>query len=311
MRRRRGSILQRLAVHRDPVEGLRVGVALELAQLGAPLADPRLHRREVLELARVAGEGLDLEIDRVGDVDDQLRVLPPHQVDLADLVRLEPLRGELGERHVITREGIHAVERDAGHDAVVPVGGAQVPGAVRVLDDEPVRPVPSDRRGHGHAGLAGVLHLAVGEAEEVDRLHAQGPRRVALLLLADPRDPLRGHGAVARALVAVGDDAVGDVLVLADELGDGPAGAELGVVGVGGHDQDALDGRGLARIGHGTDSFRGRYVTTLAIMRRVSPRSTGVALLWLLLAGFLILGALPNQTASIRLGGLSMLWWYG
>lgn len=46
-------------------------------------------------------------------------------------------------------------------------------------------------------------------------------------------------------------------------------------------------------------------------MRPVSPRSTGVALLWLLLAGFLVLGALPNQTASIRLGGLSMLWWYG
>lgn len=46
-------------------------------------------------------------------------------------------------------------------------------------------------------------------------------------------------------------------------------------------------------------------------MRPVSPRSTGVALLWLLLGGFLVLGALPNQTASIRLGGLSMLWWYG
>ena len=46
-------------------------------------------------------------------------------------------------------------------------------------------------------------------------------------------------------------------------------------------------------------------------MRPVSTRSTGVVLLWLLLAGFLILGALPNQTASIRLGGLSMLWWYG
>jgi hypothetical protein len=46
-------------------------------------------------------------------------------------------------------------------------------------------------------------------------------------------------------------------------------------------------------------------------MRPVSTRSTGVVLLWLLLAGFLVLGALPNQTASIRLGGLSMLWWYG
>ncbi|HEX9478322.1 MAG TPA: hypothetical protein VGA90_06145 [Methylomirabilota bacterium] len=43
----------------------------------------------------------------------------------------------------------------------------------------------------------------------------------------------------------------------------------------------------------------------------MSTRSTGVVLLWLLLAGFLVLGALPNQTASIRLGGLSLLWWYG
>jgi hypothetical protein len=43
----------------------------------------------------------------------------------------------------------------------------------------------------------------------------------------------------------------------------------------------------------------------------VSTRSTGVALLWLLLAGFLVIGALPNQTASIRLAGLSLLWWYG
>jgi hypothetical protein len=46
-------------------------------------------------------------------------------------------------------------------------------------------------------------------------------------------------------------------------------------------------------------------------MRPVSTRSTGVALLWLLLAGFLVIGALPNQTASIRLAGLSLLWWYG
>ena len=46
-------------------------------------------------------------------------------------------------------------------------------------------------------------------------------------------------------------------------------------------------------------------------MRPVSTCSTGVVLLWLLLAGFLVLGALPNQTASIRLGGLSVLWWYG
>jgi hypothetical protein len=46
-------------------------------------------------------------------------------------------------------------------------------------------------------------------------------------------------------------------------------------------------------------------------MRPVTTRTTGVVLLALLLAGFLVLGALPNQLASIRVAGLSLLWWYG
>ncbi|HSE02527.1 MAG TPA: hypothetical protein VLK35_00130, partial [Methylomirabilota bacterium] len=37
----------------------------------------------------------------------------------------------------------------------------------------------------------------------------------------------------------------------------------------------------------------------------------GVVLLVLLLAGFLLLGALPNRVASIRVAGLTLLWWYG
>ena len=46
-------------------------------------------------------------------------------------------------------------------------------------------------------------------------------------------------------------------------------------------------------------------------MRPVTTRTTGVVLLALLLAGFLLLGALPNQVADMRVGGLSLLWWYG
>lgn len=46
-------------------------------------------------------------------------------------------------------------------------------------------------------------------------------------------------------------------------------------------------------------------------MRPVTNRSAGVLLLSILLAGFLVLGALPNRVASIRLAGLSLLWWYG
>ncbi len=47
------------------------------------------------------------------------------------------------------------------------------------------------------------------------------------------------------------------------------------------------------------------------IMRPVTNRTAGVVLLLLLLAGFLLLSALPNQMASIRIGGLSVFWWYG
>ena len=46
-------------------------------------------------------------------------------------------------------------------------------------------------------------------------------------------------------------------------------------------------------------------------MRPVTTRTTGVVLLALLLAGFLLLGALPNHVASVRVAGLSLLWWYG
>lgn len=46
-------------------------------------------------------------------------------------------------------------------------------------------------------------------------------------------------------------------------------------------------------------------------MRPVTTRTTGVVLLALLLAGFLLLGALPNQVADVRVAGLSLLWWYG
>jgi hypothetical protein len=46
-------------------------------------------------------------------------------------------------------------------------------------------------------------------------------------------------------------------------------------------------------------------------MRPVTTRTTGAVVLVLLLAGFLLLGALPNQVASIRVAGLSLRWWYG
>ena len=46
-------------------------------------------------------------------------------------------------------------------------------------------------------------------------------------------------------------------------------------------------------------------------MRPVRNRTTGALVLLLLLAGFPLLGALPNQLAAVRVAGLSLLWWYG
>ncbi|MGH7383800.1 MAG: hypothetical protein ACREKG_01380 [Candidatus Rokuibacteriota bacterium] len=43
----------------------------------------------------------------------------------------------------------------------------------------------------------------------------------------------------------------------------------------------------------------------------MTTRTTGVVLLAFLLVGFLLLGALPNQVADVRVAGLSLLWWYG
>lgn len=46
-------------------------------------------------------------------------------------------------------------------------------------------------------------------------------------------------------------------------------------------------------------------------MRAVTNRTKGVLVLFLLLAGFPMIGALPHQLGAIRVGGLSLLWWYG
>ena len=189
----------------------------------------------------MARERLELQVHRLRDVDDDRGVVPRHHVHLADLVGLE-LGEQLGEGHVIPRQRVHAVEHDPGGDPVVAVRGIEVGGAVRILGDDEVRPPAADLARDVAAEVAGVLELAVHVAEELHALHAEGPGGVPLLRLADPRQALGRHRAIAGALAAVGHDDVGDLLALPRELRDGAAGAELGVVGMGGHDQDTVDG---------------------------------------------------------------------
>jgi len=101
--------------------------------------------------------------------------------------------------------------------------------------------VPSDRRGDCHPRLARVPDLAVRKAEEVHGRDAQAARRVPLLCLAGRRQPVRRHAPVARTLIAVGRDAVGDLRAIPDELRYRPARPRLGIIRVRDDDQNALD----------------------------------------------------------------------
>src|SRR6267143_1497607 len=144
----------------DAVEALRIGVAGRLAQLGPALAHALLQHHEILELTRVAGERLDLEVHDLADVHDDVRILPLHDVDFAHLVGLE-LRHQLGEREMVARERVHAIQRDAADDTVVAVRGAELVGAQGVLADEEVGAVAPDLAGDVAAQLARILDLAV------------------------------------------------------------------------------------------------------------------------------------------------------
>ena len=107
---------------------------------------------------------------------------------------------------------------------------AAAPGLAEVAGDHDLGPVPAHDGGDRAAQRHAVLEDAVGQAEELDGVDADDPRRLDLLGLADPA-ALVGVHAVDAGLAA-GDHAVDDLLALAGPAGDGGGGAELHVVGV-------------------------------------------------------------------------------
>src|SRR5438045_590227 len=304
----------------DAVEALGIGVAGRLAQLGAALAHALFHPREILELTRVAGERLDLEIHDLADVHDDVRILPLHDVDLAHLVRLE-LRQQLGEREMVARERVHAIQRDAADDTVVAVRGAELVGAQGVLADEKIGAVAPDLAGDVAAQPARVLDLAVRVAEERHLLDAERARGAALLLLTDGDQPRGGHRAVARALVAVGDDDEADVLTFLDELRHRAARAELAVIGMGGDHQYAPDGIAHALGCLPSNVYLEMPSSSIPIRPRrraiiglpmAADRGRRIALIVLVVLLLLPLPAmvLPGSPTAIRIAGVPLLWWY-
>jgi hypothetical protein len=75
-----------------------------------------------------------------------------------------------------------------------------------------------------------------------------------------------------------------------------------------GHDHHTLDPLGHVFSWFGVESF-GHFTPICydaAVVRLARP-----VLLLLLLAAYPLIGALPSEAGSIRVAGLSVLWWYG
>ena len=98
----------------------------------------------------------------------------------------------------------------------------------------------ADLAGDGAQQLAGVHELAVGEAEELDLLHAEQVGRGTLLLCAGGDETVGRERLVVAALGAVGDHDVADGPAGLRQQAGGAGGAEVGVVRMGGYDEGAL-----------------------------------------------------------------------
>src|SRR6266550_2560538 len=83
--------------------------------------------------------------------------------------------------------------------------------------------------------------MSILVAEELDFLDAQNLRRRPLLLLADSSQLGVLLLGVLPALRSIGDDDVGDLGPVFGQLGHGPTGRELGVVGMRGNDKHSFE----------------------------------------------------------------------
>ena len=168
-------------------------------------------------------------------------LLPLDQVDLAHLVRLV-LGQQLGERQVVARERVDAIEHDAAGDPVVPVPAVEVAvRAIRVLRDDQVGPPPADLAGRRPAGAGACPPPRRPRSRGTRRARRRAPARrsAARLRGSAPGAPARSSRSVDPLLPLVTID-VRDLAPLLHELRDGPARPELGVVGMRRHHHDSV-----------------------------------------------------------------------
>jgi hypothetical protein len=56
---------------------------------------------------------------------------------------------------------------------------------------------------------------------------------------------------------------------------------------------------------------RSRAVAIFLVVSTEAPHNVAIAVLFLLLGGMLLLSVAPYEIGTIRLAGVSLLWWYG
>lgn len=183
------------------------------------------------ELAGVRPHRPHLALERRGEVDGVVDVVPHHQEHLAD-----PMRGEARGRvrGVVQGGGCPEVDGVDDGEADGPVVGVELElpiawrSGVRVVGDDGIRALFPDQAGHllGEP-RSGPGQLAIRVAEKGQPWPAQRFSRRSLLGFAQDREPRASHGGVIVPLVAAREDDGVDRVPLVEPSGDGPAGMDI------------------------------------------------------------------------------------
>ena len=170
----------------DEAQRLGGGRADGLTLLGGPGSDPLVEALRLADLAAVLGKGRKLAVERLADVDPDVRAFGPEEVEAPHLVGSETATCECREGHRVTGGRVHGVD---GGDA----GGSMI-GVVHATAavEDGLGVGAEDRVGPERPDLADELlaqRQVVGEGpirlvQEGDAFVADDGRGGALLTLA-------------------------------------------------------------------------------------------------------------------------------
>ena len=217
-----------------------------VAPIGVPASAARVahafgQRLEVVDLAGVGAERLELAVQRRGHVDPDVGVVRPEEVQPPDPVRREAAACEPRERHRVARRRVRRVDRRHARGAVV--GVVHAVGAMEdrlgVGREDGVRTEGADLADEVLAEGQVVGQRTVGSVQERDPGVADHVGRGPLLRLADRRELERVEVRVLAALVAARAAHEPGLGAFRDPAGTRRGRPEVGVVRVARDDHEA------------------------------------------------------------------------